>query len=96
MIRQGEFDAVMLDLRSSQLPPDQMVCAITDLRPSLVGRILVITGEVADPDTLQMLDRHAVPHVPRSVISSLSRNVALMVGLSSFIFTPRQSRTFPL
>ena len=35
MIRQGEFDAVLLDLRSSQLPPDQMVCAITELRPSL-------------------------------------------------------------
>ena len=70
MIRQSEFDAVLLDLRSSQLPPDQMVCAIAELRPSLVGRVLVITGEVSDPSTIEMLERYAVPHLPRSRVSS--------------------------
>lgn len=88
MIRQDQFDAVLLDLRSAQLP--QMVSAITELRPSLVGRVLVITGEVSDPNTLKMLERYAVPHVPRSrVTSDLSRSIAQMDGLSSFIFTPR-------
>ena len=47
-----------------------MVSAITELRPSLVGRVLVITGEVSDPDTLEMLERCAVPHVPRSRVTS--------------------------
>jgi DNA-binding NtrC family response regulator len=90
MIRQEQFDAVLLDLRSSQLPPEEMVCAITDLRPTLVGRVLVITGEVSDPNTLEMLHRYALPHVPRSrVISDLSRSVAQMDDLTSFIFTPR-------
>src|ERR1035441_7297127 len=90
MIRRGEFDAVLLDLRSSQLPPDQMVCAITELRPSLVGRVLVITGEVSHPRTLEMLERYELPHVPRSRITSdLSSSIAQMVDLTSFIFAPR-------
>lgn len=72
MIGQNRFDAVLLDLRSAHLPPDQMVSAITELRPSLVGRVLVITGEVADPKTLEMLASYAVPHVSRSrVVSEL-------------------------
>jgi CheY-like chemotaxis protein len=90
MIRQGEFDAVLLDLRSSQLPPDQMVCAITQLRPSLVGRVLVITGEVSHPRTIEMLERYSLPHVPLSrIISELSRGIAQMDNLTSFIFAPR-------
>jgi DNA-binding NtrC family response regulator len=89
MIRKGEFDAVLLDLRSSQLPPEQMVCAITELRPNLVGRILVITGEVSHPKTIEMLERYALPHVPRSrIISDLSRSIAHIDGLTSSIFEP--------
>ncbi|MGA3324846.1 MAG: response regulator [Terriglobia bacterium] len=90
MIRKGQFDAVLLDLRCSNLPPDQMVSAITELRPSLLGRVLVISGEVSTPSTLEMLERYAVPHVPRDrVTSDLSRSIAQMDGLTSFIFTPR-------
>ena len=90
MIRQDQFDAVLLDLRSAQLPPEEMVCAITELRPSLLGRVLVITGEVSDPRTIEMLERYALPHVPRSrVIAELSRGIAQMDGLTPFVFTPR-------
>ena len=90
MIRQNQFDAVLLDLRSSELPPEQMVCAITELRPSLVGRVLVICGEVSAPRTIEMLERRAVPHVPRSrVTSDLSRSIAQMDGLTSFMLAPR-------
>jgi len=90
MIRKDQFDAVLLDLRCSKLPPDQMVNAITELRPSLLGRVLVISGEVSAPSTLEMLERYAVPHVPRDrVTSDLSRSIAQMDGFTSFIFTPR-------
>jgi DNA-binding NtrC family response regulator len=89
MIRRGEFDAVLLDLRSSQLPPDQMVCAISELRPNLVGRVLVITGEVSHPRTIEMLERYALPHVSRNRITSdLSHSMALMDALASLFFTP--------
>ena len=70
MIRQDEFDAVLLDLRSAHLPPDQMVSAITQLRPSLLGRVLVITGEFSDLSTLQVLERVAVPHISLSEVTS--------------------------
>jgi DNA-binding response OmpR family regulator len=70
MIRKDRFDAVLLDLVSAHLPPDQMVSAITKLRPSLLGRVLVITGEVADPETLAMLEQCAVPHIARSHVTS--------------------------
>jgi DNA-binding NtrC family response regulator len=95
MIRKEQFDAVLLDLRSTQLPPEQMVSEITELQPSLVGRVLVITGEVSDPATLEMLQHYALPHVPRSrVASDLSRSIAQMDGLTSFIFTPRQANAY--
>ena len=70
MIRRDRFDAVLLDLRSARVPLEQMVSAITELRPSLVGRVLVITGEVSDPNTLEMLARDAVPHVSLSRVTS--------------------------
>jgi len=70
MVRKDRFDAVLLDLRSADLPPEQVVAAITEVRPSLVGRILVITGEVSDAKTFELLERSAVPHVSRSEITS--------------------------
>ncbi len=90
MIRRDQFDAVLLDLRSSEIPPEDMFTAITELRPSLVGRVLVISGEVSSPGTLEMLERYAVPHVPcNRVTSDLSRSIAEMDGLTSFIFSHR-------
>jgi hypothetical protein len=60
-----------------------MVSAITALRPSLVGRVLVITGEVADPDTLAMLERCALPHVPRNrVVSELWDRLRTLLGFA--------------
>jgi len=70
ILNHDRFDAVLLDLRSSHLPPEEMVSAITEVRPSLLGRVLVITGEVSDPETLEMFERRAVPHVTRSRVTS--------------------------
>jgi CheY-like chemotaxis protein len=59
------FDAVLLDLRSSDLPPEEVVSSIHLLRPSLIGHVLVITGEVADPAALELIERHFLLQVPR-------------------------------
>ena len=48
MIKKESFDAVLLDLRCSEMPAGEMVSAIRELRPNLVGRVLVITGEVSE------------------------------------------------
>jgi CheY-like chemotaxis protein len=58
MIEKEIFDAVLLDLRCSEMPTGEMVSAIKELRPSLVGRVLVITGEVSDPQTMEMIKRN--------------------------------------
>ena len=57
MIKKKSFDAVLLDLRCSEMPAREMVSAIRELRPNLVGRVLVITGEMSDPQTMQMIER---------------------------------------
>jgi CheY-like chemotaxis protein len=58
MVRSEDYDAVLLDLRSSSLPPEEVVSGIHDIRPSLVGRVLVITGEVDDRDTLDLIEQY--------------------------------------
>ncbi len=66
MVSCTDFDAVLLDLRSSSLPPEEIVSGIHDLRPSLVGRVLVITGEVDDSSTLDLIERYFLLQVRRS------------------------------
>jgi CheY-like chemotaxis protein len=66
MVSCENFDAVLLDLRSSSLPPEEVVSGIHDLRPSLVGRVLVITGEVDDRSTLDLVERYFLLQVRRS------------------------------
>jgi len=64
-IRREEFDAVLLDLRCSNINAEDVVPQIQEVRPSLVGRVLVITGEVTDAATLDLIERHCLQHVPR-------------------------------
>ncbi len=72
MVSSDDFDAVLLDLRSSSLPPEEVVAGIHDIRPSLVGRVLVITGEVDDRATLDLIERYFLLRIRKSrVISDL-------------------------
>lgn len=66
MVSRKNFDAVLLDLRSSSLPPEDVVSGIHDIRPSLIGRVLVITGEVDDHETLELVERYFLLQVRRS------------------------------
>ena len=62
-IRMERFDAVMLDLRCCGESPEQAVSQIKEICPSLVGRLLVITGEVTSPRVLETLERQCLPKV---------------------------------
>ncbi len=66
LVSRESFDAVLLDLRSCSYSPEKLVADMERIRPSLVGRVLVITGEVADPQTLDLVERLCLPNVPRS------------------------------
>ncbi len=63
MIRRESFDAVLLDLRCSDVPADQVLSKIKEIRPNLVGRVLFITGQVSDPQTAALIERSCVPPV---------------------------------
>jgi DNA-binding NtrC family response regulator len=63
MISRQPFDAVLLDLRCSDVAPERVVSGILEIRPSLVGRVLVITGDVADQNTV--IERGCLLTVPR-------------------------------
>ena len=65
IISRQPFDAVLLDLRCSDLTPERVVPGILEIRPSLMGRVLVITGDVTDQGTLSVIARRCLPSVPR-------------------------------
>jgi CheY-like chemotaxis protein len=65
-LRRTDFDAVLLDLRSSSLPPEEVVAGIHDIRPSLIGRVLVITGEVDENKTLDLIEHYFLLQVRRT------------------------------
>ena len=83
MIRKGSFDAVLLDLRCSAMPAEEMVSAIKELRPNLLGRVLVITGEVSDPQTMELIKRNCLPHISRHrMMPDLWDRLRALLGLS--------------
>lgn len=64
MISRESFDAVLLDFRCPDIVSEQVVEKICALDPKLLGRVLVITGEVSNQQTLDLIQRYSLPHVP--------------------------------
>ena len=82
-INRQTFDAVLLDLRCSELPPAELVSEIIELQPNLIGRLLIITGQVADAETLAMIERNSLAHVPRhQVTNALWGRLQSLLGIS--------------
>lgn len=91
MVSSEDFDAVLLDLRSSSLPPEEVVSGIHDIRPSLVGRVLVITGEVDDNATLELIERFFLLRIRQSrVLFDLVGRLRALLGIAP---TPSQIQT---
>jgi CheY-like chemotaxis protein/uncharacterized SAM-binding protein YcdF (DUF218 family) len=66
--REG-YDSVLLDLRHSGEGAEELIPAIRKICPSLVGRVLVITGEVTNQRTLQLIDEHFMLRIPDDRVS---------------------------
>ena len=66
MIERTSFDAVLLDLRCSNLAAEQCISQIAELHPSLLGRILVVIGEVTDIKVMDLIHRHCLAHVQQN------------------------------
>jgi CheY-like chemotaxis protein len=67
-----KFDSVLLDLRCSRVQADDVIPEIHRICPSLVGRVLVITGEVEDDQTLRLIEDYFLLRISNN---SLSRDV---------------------
>jgi len=77
-----KFDAVLLDLRCRNVAAEQVVSQIKEIRPSLLGRVLVITGEVTDPKVIELIEQNLLPHIPRSrLLSDLWSRLQGILGL---------------
>ena len=83
MIEKQDFDAVLLDLRCSEMPATEPVSALKNLRPSLIGKVLVITGDASDPQTMEMIKKNHWPYIPRHrVMQELWDRLRFLLGLS--------------
>jgi CheY-like chemotaxis protein len=81
MIARESFDAVLLDLRSSELPPGEIAREICEIRPSLVGRILFITGSVRDRQTLDFIERSCMTPAQRGrLVRDVWERLRLLLG----------------
>jgi len=84
MIARESFDAVLLDLRYSTPSTEQMLSKITEIQPSLVDRVLVITGEVDDPQLLGLTGNHHLPPASRNrLMENVHRRLRALWGYSA-------------
>lgn len=73
-IYRTQFDSVLLDLRClSRQQPEGQAYKIHEIRPSLVGKVLVITAEVSSPKTLELVERYLADGLPRTLLWLLCR-----------------------
>jgi len=55
------FDSMLLNLRYSTSGTEERFSGVHEVRASMVGRVLVVTGEVRDRHTMELVDRICVP-----------------------------------
>ena len=84
MIRRESFDAILLDLRCMNLAPKEVVAQVLEVRPRLMDRVLVITGEVSDADVLNWVEASCLPNVPRDqLVKDIAARIQTLLGLAA-------------
>lgn len=92
MLWEERFNAVVVDLRCTPRPPDRSLSAIRDICPTLVGRVLVIVAESADPEVLKTLDRNVLRLVHKERLGEeLCSALQAALGLASPAVLPLKS-----
>lgn len=57
------FDVILLDLDHSGADSERILLRIKEIRPSLSERIVAISSEKVDPQALELIERHGLPHL---------------------------------
>ncbi len=86
-IEREPFDAVLLDLDHSGADAEKTLLRIKEIRPSLSERIVAISSERVDPQALELIERHDLPHLFQEHLLS-----QLCTTLED-LFAPRGSHT---
>ncbi len=58
ILQREAFDAVLIDLGSSETSAEQAILRIKQIRPSLADRMLVISNGVADREMIELIERN--------------------------------------
>jgi len=83
MVEKRSFDAVLLDLRCPETNATETVSALKNLQPNLVGKVLVITGDVSDPQTMELIKKNHWPFIPRHrVMQELWERLRTLLGFA--------------
>ena len=86
-IERESFDALLLNLGHSGACPEQAILEIKKVRPSLSERMVVISRGNLNPQTLELIERHDLVHLPNELLFS-----QLWVTLESFFHNRRPPR----
>ena len=57
MIQEREYDSVIVDLRMPDLSGEGLYEWLKKNRPELANRVIVISGDMANPETVEILER---------------------------------------
>ena len=92
MISRQPFDAVLLDLRCLDLAPERVVSGILEIRPNLMGRVLVTTGDVTDQNTIDLIEHKCLLRVPRHhLVFELWNKLRILWGFSGASYPLQRS-----
>jgi CheY-like chemotaxis protein len=68
LIRRKRFDAILLDLHCSTAIVGEVIPGILEIHPHLIGKVLLIDGEIADAKTMNAIEYYRCPVVYRDRI----------------------------
>lgn len=63
-----QFEAVVLDMRSSEQKKSEEIRGIGEVRVGRAGKLLVIIAEVNGPQTMDLLERYTVNGLPETLL----------------------------
>lgn len=81
-LQQFSFEAVLVTLRQSAQAMERMRLAIKEIRPTLEERIVVVSSGPVDTETLELIERYDLSHLPQEKV--LSRLWSTLEDLVAF------------
>ncbi len=83
-IREQDFDVIISDFRMPEVNGEQFYAEATKLKPALARRIIFLTGDVVNEETMKFLKSVGNPHMGKPfVLAQVNRTVAEVIRSQS-------------